>query len=69
MRLSLKREVCGSNFGLVKSDTMLQRLATVATFLRKELCKLPGCNDAEVGAAYSLHALAYYSEYNERFDF
>ena len=29
---------------------------------------LPGCNDAEMGPANSLHASAYYSEYNERFD-
>ena len=25
--------------------------------------------DAEMGPANSLHAMAYYSEYNERFDF
>ena len=29
---------------------------------------LPGRNDAEMGPANSLHASAYYSEYNERFD-
>ena len=29
---------------------------------------LPGRNDAEMGSANSLHASAYYSEYNERFD-
>ena len=29
---------------------------------------LPGQNDAEMGPANSLHALTYYSEYNERFD-
>ena len=29
---------------------------------------LPGCNDAEMGLANSLHASANYSEYNERFD-
>ena len=26
------------------------------------------CNDAEMGPANSLHALAYFSDYNERFD-
>ena len=30
---------------------------------------LRGRNDAEMGPANSLHASAYYSEYNERFDF
>ena len=29
---------------------------------------MPGRNDAEMGPANSLHAPAYYSEYNERFD-
>ena len=29
---------------------------------------LPGRNDAKIGPTNSLHALAYYSEYNERFD-
>ena len=29
---------------------------------------LPGRNDAEMGPAHSLHASAYYSEYNDRFD-
>ena len=29
---------------------------------------LPGLNDAEMGPANSLHASAYYREYNERFD-
>ena len=29
---------------------------------------LPGRNDAEMGPANSLHASAYYSEYNEIFD-
>ena len=29
---------------------------------------LPGRNDAIMGPANSLHALAYYCEYNERFD-
>ena len=30
---------------------------------------LPGRNDAEMGPGNSIHASAYYSEYNERFDF
>ena len=30
---------------------------------------LPGRNDVEMGLANSLHASAYYSKYNERFDF
>ena len=29
---------------------------------------LPGQNDVEMGPANLLHALVYYSEYNERFD-
>ena len=29
---------------------------------------LPGRNDVEMGPANSLHASAYYSEYNERYD-
>ena len=29
---------------------------------------LPGRNDVEMGPANSLHASAYYSKYNERFD-
>ena len=41
--------------------------ATVATFLLNVLV-LSGRNDAEMGPANSLHASAYYSEYNERFD-
>ena len=30
---------------------------------------MPGLNDTEMGPANSLHASAYYSEYNERLDF
>ena len=36
---------------------------SVATFFGKELCR----NDANIAPFNSLHALAYYSKYNERF--
>ena len=66
-RSSLEREVWGLNLGPVKSDTVL--------LTARHLCDvssngavLPGRNDTEMGPANSLHASAYYSEYNERFD-
>ena len=68
MRSSLKREVRGSNLGPVKSDTVLPTARRRCNISSKGAV-LRGRNDAEVGPANSLHALAYYSEYNKRFDF
>ena len=65
-RSSLEREVSGSNIGPVKSDTVLP-----TTRHRCDISKgtmLSERKDMEMGAANSLHASAYYSEYNERFD-
>ena len=66
-RSSLEREVWGSNLGPVKSDTMLPTARHRCDISSKEAV-LPRRNDAETGPANSLHASAYYSEYNERFD-
>ena len=51
----------------VKSDTVLPTARHCCDNSSKGAA-LPGCNDAEMGPANSLHASAYYSEYNERFD-
>ena len=64
---SLEREVWGSNLGPVKSDKVLPT-ARYRCDISFKGAVLPGRNDAEIGPANSLHALAYYSEYNERFD-
>ena len=61
-------EVWGSNLGPVKSDTVLPTARHCCDISSKGAV-LPGHNDAEMGPANSLHATAYYSEYNERFDF
>ena len=66
-RSSLKREVRGSNLGPVKSDTVLPT-ARHRCDISSKGAVLPGRNDAEMGPANSLHASAYYSEYNKRFD-
>ena len=66
-RSSLEREVWGSNLGPVKSDTVLP-LARHRCDISSKGAVLPGRNDAEIGPANSLHASAYYSKYNERFD-
>ena len=66
-RSSLEREVWGSNLGPVKSDTVLPTARHRCDISSNEAV-LPGRNDAEMGPANSLHASAYYSEYNERFD-
>ena len=60
--------VSGSNLGLVKSNIALLTARHRYDISSKEAA-LPGRNDAEMGPANSLHASAYYSEYNERFDF
>ena len=56
------------NFGSIKSDIVLP-MAGHRCDISSKGAVLPGCNDAEMGPANSVHALAYYSEYNERFDF
>ena len=66
-RSSLEREVWGSNLGPVKSDTVLPT-ARHRCDISSNGAVLPGRNDAEMGPANSLHASAYHSEYNERFD-
>ena len=67
MRSSLEREVWGSNLGPLKSNTVLQWLALAATISSIEAV-LPERNDAEMGPANLLHAAAYHSECNKRFD-
>ena len=66
-RSSLEREVRGSNLGPVKSDAVLPT-ARHRCDISSNGAVLPGRNDAEMGPANSLHALAYFSKYNERFD-
>ena len=60
-RLSV-REVWGSIPGPVKSAQCRQRLATVVTFLRSCVAQALSRGD---GPRNSLHASAYYGEYNE----
>ena len=67
MRSSLEREVWGSILRPVKSDTVLPTARHRCDISLKRAA-LPRRNDAEMGPAHSLHASAYYSEYNERFD-
>ena len=66
-RSSLKREARGSNLEPVKSNTALST-ARHRCDISSKGAVLPGRNYAEMGPANSLHASAYYSEYNERFD-
>ena len=66
-RSSLEREVRGLNLGPVKSDTVLPTARHRCNISLKGAV-LPGRNDAEMGPANSLHASAFYSEYNKRFD-
>ena len=65
-RSSLEQEV-RENLGPVKSDTELPTACHRCDISLKGAV-LPGCNDAEMSAANSLHASAYSSKYNERFD-
>ena len=67
MCLSLEREVLGSNLGHVKSDTPLPTARHHCNILSKGAV-LPGRNDTDMAPANLLHALAFYSKYNERFD-
>ena len=55
--LPLEREVCGSNLGPVNLDTVLSTARYRCDISSKEAA-LPGCNDAEMGPASSLHASA-----------
>ena len=66
-RSSLEREVWGSNLGPVKLDTVLPTARHRCDIFSKAAV-LPWRNDAEMGPANSLHASAYYSECNKRFD-
>ena len=66
-RSSLEREVWGSNLGPIKLGTVLPTARHRCDISSKEAV-LPGRNDAEMGPANSLHASAYYSKYNKRFD-
>ena len=66
-RSSLEQEVRSSNLGPVKSNTVLPTAHHRCGIYSKGAV-LPGCNDAEMDPANSLHASVYYSEYNERFD-
>ena len=67
-RSSLERKVWGSNLYPVKSDTVLPTARHRCNISSKGAV-LPRRNDAEMGPTNSLHASAYYREYNERFDF
>ena len=66
-RSSQEQEVRGSNLGPVKSGTVLPTVRHRCNISSKEVV-LPGRNDAEMGPANSLHASAYYCEFNKRFD-
>ena len=67
-RSSLEREVWDSNLRPIKSYTVLPTARHCSNISSKGAV-LRGRNDAETGLANSLHASAYYSEYNERFEF
>ena len=64
---SLEWEVQGSNLWSVKLDTVLPTARRCCCISSKGAV-LPEFNDAKMGLANSLNALALYSEYNERFD-
>ena len=66
MRLSLEWEVEDSNLG--RSIRTLFPLARHRRDITSKEAVLPGRNDAVTGPANSLHALAYFSKYNERFE-
>ena len=67
-RSSLEGEVWGSNLGPVKSNSVLPTVRHCCDISLKRAV-LHGRTDAEMGPANSLHASAYCSKYNERFDF
>ena len=64
---SLERKVWGSNLGQVKFDTVLPTTCHRCDISSKGAV-LPGRNDAEMVPANSLHALAEYRDFKERFD-
>ena len=51
----------------MKSNTVLLTVRHCCNISQEEAV-LPGCNDPKMGRANSLHALALYREYNQRFD-
>ena len=67
MRLSLEWEVRGSYLGPVKSGTVFPTAYHRCDISLKNAV-LPWRNDAEMCLTNLLHALAYYSKYNEKFD-
>ena len=67
-RSFLKREVCGSNLGLVKLDELLPATHHRCSFFSKKAL-LSMHNDAEFGSENSLHGSALNSRYNEKFNF
>ena len=67
MRLSLERQVRASNLGPIKSDTVLPTARHRSDTSSNGAASL-GRNNAEVVPANSLHASAYYSQHNERFN-
>ena len=67
-RSSLDRKVLSSNLEPVKLDTVLPT-ARLRCDIFSKVSVLSWRNDAEMGSANSLRALAYYSKYNEKFDF
>ena len=66
-RSFLERKVWGSKLGPVKLDTVSPRARHRCDIFSKGAV-FSGCNDAEMGAANSLHTSELYSEYNEKFD-
>ena len=66
-RSFLEREVWGWNLGSVNLYTVLPTARQGCDISSKEDV-LPGRNEAKMGPVNSLHALAYYSDYNERVD-
>ena len=66
-RSSLDREARGSNVVPVKSDIVLPTVRHCCDISSEEAV-FPGRNETRMVPAHSLHASAYYSEYNERFD-
>ena len=66
--MCLEREVCGSNLGTDKLDTVLPTAHRRFNISSKEAAVLTGRNDTKMGPANTLHK-AQYSEYNETFNF
>ena len=64
----MEREVWGSNFRSVKSETVLPTARHRCDISLKGVA-LPGRSNAEMGPANSSHPSAQHKEYNKRFDF